>query len=71
MLNSRKLANSDEDVGGDIVAPATPKKKPVKDAEKRDKAGMFLYVERQDGGGAGKCRLKQSTKFNWDPTNRW
>ena len=41
------------------------------DAEKREKAGAFLYAERQDGGGAGKCGLKQSTNFNLDPANAW
>ena len=41
------------------------------DAEKREKARVFLYVERQDGGGAGKCGLKQSANFNLDPANGW
>ena len=41
------------------------------DAEKREKARLFLYVERQEGGGAGKCGLKQSANFNLDPANGW
>ena len=32
------------------------------DTEKWEKAGVFLYVERQDRGGAGKCGLKHISK---------
>ena len=53
MLNSRKLANSDEDVGGDIVAPATPKKKPVKGTKHESKFTILGDIEDQVLGGSG------------------
>lgn len=53
VLNSRKLANSNKYVGGDIVAPATPKKKPVRGTLNKSKFTTLGDIAEQVLGGSG------------------
>ena len=53
MANSRKSANCDEGEGGDMAAPATAKKKPVKGTKYESKFPTLVDIEDQMFCGSG------------------